>query len=64
MVCTYRTFAPGARQEAAAYAAQGCAEAARAVRGDWTILLLRAGAPATGGAAPAGDRDGWAKDGR
>jgi ribosomal protein L11 methyltransferase len=47
----------------AAYHAAGCAPAERLVRGDWTILRLRAGAAATGD-APAGDRAGWASDGR
>ena len=48
----------------AAYAAQGCAEERRLVRGDWTILRLAA--PALRRAAPAagGDRAGWATDGR
>ena len=45
----------------AAYAAQGCVERRRLVRGDWTVLLLEAGAAAVG-LSPAGDRDGWAKD--
>jgi ribosomal protein L11 methyltransferase len=46
----------------AAYTAQGCTEAAREVRGDWTILLLRAGERPASAAAPAGDREGWAAD--
>lgn len=45
-----------------AYQAQGCVELRRLVRGDWTILLLEAGAGR--GQAPSvdGDQDGWAKD--
>ena len=46
----------------AAYAAQGCADSARDVRGDWTILRLTAGAVVGSGEAPTGDRDGWATD--
>jgi ribosomal protein L11 methyltransferase len=45
----------------AAYAAQGCREAAREARGDWTVLLLGAGGERAG-AAPPGDREGWASD--
>jgi ribosomal protein L11 methyltransferase len=46
----------------AAYAAQGCAETARDMRGDWTILRLTAGAIAPSGRALEGNRDGWATD--
>ena len=46
-----------------AYAGVGCAEVARDRRGDWTILLLRAGDAAAGGDRPAGDRGAWATDG-
>ena len=46
----------------AAYAAQGCGEVRRLVRGDWTILLLAAGAAPVGQAAGAGDRAAWATD--
>ncbi len=46
-----------------AYRAQGCALAARDVRGDWTILRFTA--PETPRpAATDGDREGWATDGR
>jgi ribosomal protein L11 methyltransferase len=48
----------------AAYTAQGCALAAREVRGDWSILRFTAGAASASGEAPAGDRAGWATDGR
>jgi ribosomal protein L11 methyltransferase len=44
-----------------AYRAAGCALERADRRGDWTILLLRAGAAADG-TAPEGDRDGWATD--
>jgi len=46
----------------AAYAAQGCALAARDVRGDWTILRLTAGAAHGSGTAATGDRGAWATD--
>lgn len=46
----------------AAYAAQGCAERRRLVRGDWTVLLLAAGAGPVGSGASEGDREGWATD--
>lgn len=42
---------------AAAYAAQGCAQVRRLVRGDWSVLLLAARATTTG-SPPPGDRDG------
>ncbi|WEK41952.1 MAG: 50S ribosomal protein L11 methyltransferase [Candidatus Sphingomonas colombiensis] len=46
-----------------AYRAQGCTLAARDVRGDWTILQLRA--PAEPHAtATTGDREAWKTDGR
>jgi len=48
----------------AAYQAQGCRETRRLVRGDWTILLLAAPAVPWAPVATAGDRDGWATDGR
>jgi ribosomal protein L11 methyltransferase len=44
-----------------AYRAAGCALERADRRGDWTILLLRAGAEVCG-TAPAGDRKGWASD--
>lgn len=53
-----------AEEVIAAYAAQGCAVAARDVRGDWTILRLTVGAASASGEAPAGDRGAWATDGR
>ena len=46
----------------AAYAAQGCGEVRRLVRGDWTVLLLAAGAAPVGPSAGAGDREAWATD--
>ena len=46
----------------AAYAACGCAEVRRLVRGDWTILLLAAGAMPAGAAPARGDRARWATD--
>ena len=46
----------------AAYAGCGMALADSDARGDWTILRLVAGAGESGGAAPAGDRAGWATD--
>ena len=46
----------------AAYAACGMALADSDARGDWTILRLVAGAGEARGAAPAGDRAGWATD--
>jgi len=46
----------------AAYAAQGCGEARRIVRGDWTILLLEAPAERVVGVASEGDRVAWATD--
>jgi len=45
-----------------AYAAQGCVEARRLVRGDWTILLLTAPAERTAAAPAMGDRRAWATD--
>ena len=45
-----------------AYAACGCAEAGRDVRGDWTILRLRAGAGGSAAPSPNGDRTAWATD--
>lgn len=45
-----------------AYAARGCAEAGRDVRGDWTILRLRAGVGASAALTPNGDRNAWATD--
>ena len=45
-----------------AYAACGCAETGRDVRGDWTILRLRAGAGAAGRATLEGNRTAWATD--
>jgi len=48
----------------AAYAAQGCGEARRLVRGDWTILLLAAPDQPTDAVATGGDRGAWATDGR
>jgi ribosomal protein L11 methyltransferase len=45
-----------------AYAAQGCVEARRLVRGDWTILLLAAPAERTAAAPATGDRAAWATD--
>jgi ribosomal protein L11 methyltransferase len=45
-----------------AYVAQGCAEAARLERGDWTILRLTAGRGGGGVASQAGRGD-WATDG-
>ena len=46
----------------AAYAAQGCVERRRLVRGDWTVLLLEAGAMASSNFIAEGDREGWASD--
>lgn len=46
-----------------AYGAQGCTLVARDVRGDWTILQLRAPAEPRG-AATVGDREAWKTDGR
>lgn len=46
----------------AAYRAQGCVERRRLERGDWTILLLEAGAATPSRSAPFGDREGWTKD--
>jgi ribosomal protein L11 methyltransferase len=48
----------------AAYAAQGCEEQRRLVRGDWTILLLRAPETPRAAVPTQGDRAGWATDGR
>jgi ribosomal protein L11 methyltransferase len=48
----------------AAYVTQRCALAGRLTRGDWTILRLTAGAADGSGDVPAGDRGGWATDGR
>lgn len=47
-----------------AYAAQGCAEQRRLVRGDWTILLLRAPDMRVASPTAGGDRRGWETDGR
>lgn len=44
----------------AAYAAQGCGEARRLVRGDWTVLLLRSGLATSSATDAGGDRKGWA----
>lgn len=46
----------------AAYAAQGCVEVRRLVRGDWTILLLEAGGAAVCGVGAAGDQRAWVSD--
>lgn len=46
-----------------AYHAQGCTLVARDVRGDWSILLLRAPAERHG-TATSGDREAWKTDGR
>lgn len=46
----------------AAYAAQGCAEQRRLVRGDWTVLLLEAGPGVVGAPIAVGNREGWATD--
>jgi len=48
----------------AAYAVQGCSERRRLVRGDWTILLLRAPDVRVAADAAGGDRRGWETDGR
>lgn len=53
-----------ADQVTAAYAAQGCTEAGRIVRGDWTILNLTAPAERRPPAPTEGDREAWATDGR
>lgn len=53
-----------ADQVTAAYAAQGCTEAGRIVRGDWTILHLTAPAERRPPAPTEGDRGAWAIDGR
>lgn len=47
-----------------AYAAQGCTERHRLVRGDWTILSLRAPRERVAAASTDGDRRGWETDGR
>lgn len=47
----------------AAYAAQGCGERRRLVRGDWTVLLLVAEGDAGGAAYSEGDRHAWRSDG-
>ena len=47
-----------------AYAAQGCTEQRRLVRGDWTILLLRAPDVRVESTGSGGDRRGWETDGR
>jgi len=47
-----------------AYAAQGCTERRRRVRGDWTILLLRAPDDRVSAPTAGGDRRGWETDGR
>ena len=46
----------------AAYAALGCGERRRLVRGDWTVLLLEVGVQPPGASEPLGDRDAWATD--
>lgn len=46
-----------------AYAAQGCAVAAREVRGDWSILRLTAAAEPSSVATDATHRGDWATDG-
>ena len=47
----------------AAYLAQGCAEATRDARGDWTILHLAAGAAERSATTKTGNRNAWATDG-